>query len=253
MSDTDGRINRMSRRRVLGLLGTVGAVILVGCEGGGESETDSGAEDNANTTCILTPTVTEGPYFVDENLNRSDLTTGTAEPSVVNGLPLQLNINVNVYDANTAACTALSGVQIDVWHASATGLYSDVSAQQQGTDTTGETFLRGYQITDENGDVSFTTIYPGWYQGRTVHIHLKARLFDASGNETLEATTQAFFDDPITDTVFANAPYSSRGTRDTRNADDDIYDNMTSLLLTLSAPSDGSPGYVGSFSLGISV
>ena len=251
MSDFAGQTNRMSRRQVLGMLGTVGAIILVGCEGGGDDETDTGAGTDAETTCILTPTVTEGPYFVDENLNRSDITAGTSQLSVVNGLPLQLNINV--YDANTTACTALAGVQIDVWHASATGLYSDVSAQQQGTDTTGETFLRGYQVTDENGDVSFTTIYPGWYQGRTVHIHLKARIFDAAGNETLEATTQIFFDDTITDTVFANAPYNSRGTRDTRNAADDIFDNMTSLLLTLAEPSDGSSGYVGNFSLGISI
>ncbi|MGG2339430.1 intradiol ring-cleavage dioxygenase, partial [Salmonella enterica] len=94
------------------------------------------------------------------------------------------------------------------------GAYSDVSANG----TVGQTFLRGDQATDANGLVTFTTIYPGWYSGRAVHIHLRARVYDAAGNTTYNFTTQLFFDDTVTDTVFASGPYNSRGTRDTRNA-----------------------------------
>jgi protocatechuate 3,4-dioxygenase beta subunit len=134
----------------------------------------------------------------------------------------------------------------------AEGLYSDISSQQgHNSDTTGETYLRGYQVTDADGRVSFSTIYPGWYQGRAVHIHIKARRFDAANNTTFEFNTQAFFDDTVTDTVFADAPYNSRGTRSTRNADDSIYNNNTVLLLDLETPSDGSAGYVATFLLGL--
>ena len=107
-------------------------------------------------------------------------------------------------------------------------------------------------MTDANGNVSFTTIYPGWYSGRAVHIHVKARIYDASNNVTLNFNTQGFFDDSVNDTVMANYPYNTRGSRDTRNAADSIYGGNTSLLFTLSRTADGS-GYNGSLSIGLSV
>lgn len=197
----------------------------------------------AATGCVLSPLMTEGPYWVDEKLNRADLTTGTTRTSVTQGLPLTLGITV--LGMAPAACTPAAGVQIDLWHCDAIGAYSDVAANA----TVGQTFLRGYQTTDANGVATFTTIYPGWYSGRTVHIHLRARVYDAAGNTTYNFTTQLFFDDTVTDTVFAAAPYSSRGTRDTRNARDSIYGNQTSALLALTRT---AAGYAGAITIGLS-
>jgi protocatechuate 3,4-dioxygenase beta subunit len=136
---------------------------------------------------------------------------------------------------------------VDIWHCDASGIYSDV----QGV-TSGQNFLRGYQVTDANGRASFTTIYPGWYSGRTVHIHVKVRLFDAASNTTTEATTQVFFDDSFTDSVYGSvSPYSSRPSRDVRNAGDGIYGNQTVLLLNLSG--DAASGFTGSISPGVKV
>jgi protocatechuate 3,4-dioxygenase beta subunit len=135
---------------------------------------------------------------------------------------------------------------VDIWHCDATGQYSDVGA------TAGQNFLRGYQVTGADGIARFQTIYPGWYAGRTVHIHVKVRLFDAFQNTTSEATTQIFFDDSITDSVFASvAPYSSRGARDTRNSRDSIYGNQTVLLTNLSG--DVVSGFTGTINLGVQV
>jgi protocatechuate 3,4-dioxygenase beta subunit len=220
----------------------MGLVTLLGC--GDEDDDASTASIVSATTatsagsasCLLTPTLTEGPYFVDERLNRADITGGQT------GVPLRLNISV--YRATTSVCSLLPGVQIDVWHANGLGAYSDIAA----LGTTGQTFLRGYQVTDANGLASFTTLYPGWYMGRATHIHLKARIFNAAGNVTLEATTQLFFDDNVTDIVYAStAPYNTRGARDTRNAQDNIYNGNSNLVLALSGSS--TTGYVGTMSI----
>lgn len=225
---------RISRREALGVLGSIGTLGIVRLLNG-DNRTNAHASN-----CVLTPEVTEGPYFVDEKLNRSDISDGQE------GLPLRLNIYV--YDANSSACDAIQDVQIDIWHTNGKGVYSDVPA----LNSAGQTFLRGYQTTDKNGNVSFATIYPGWYPGRTSHIHLKARILNASGKETLEATTQVFFDDRITDDVYANIPpYNSRRNRDTRNSQDGIYRERTSLLLRLSG--DHVSGYTGSIPIGIAL
>ncbi|MBN9528536.1 MAG: intradiol ring-cleavage dioxygenase [Alphaproteobacteria bacterium] len=224
---------RPNRRGILAALGSV--PLAAGAWHLGRVE--------AATTCVLSPSMTEGPYWVDEKLNRSDLTTGTTRPSVTQGTPLTLSINVLSY--GSSSCTPAAGVQIDLWHCDAIGAYSDVSANS----TVGQTFLRGYQTTDANGQVTFTTIYPGWYSGRTVHIHLRARVYDAAGNTTYNFTSQLFFDDTVTDAVFASAPYNSRGTRDTLNARDSIYNNQTSALLSLTRTASG---YAGAISIGLS-
>jgi protocatechuate 3,4-dioxygenase beta subunit len=110
--------------------------------------------------------------------------------------------------------------------------------------------LRGYQVTDADGAVTFTTIYPGWYSGRAVHIHFKVRTFNGS-TETLEFTSQLFFTDAMNATVIAQAPYSSRGNPDTTDATDNIYGTDGASLL-LAPTSDGSGGYVADFSVGVS-
>jgi len=228
------KTSQITRRTVLGMLGSIGVVSIVG-----RLEGASGA-NAGSPNCVLTPQLTEGPFFVDEKLNRAEISDGQA------GLPLRLNIYV--YDANSSACGAVPGAQIDIWHTNGKGIYSDVP----GLGSAEQTFLRGYQITDKNGNVSFTTIYPGWYYGRTSHIHVKARTFNAAGNETSEASTQLFFEDRITDAVYAsNLPYNSRPARDTRNSQDGIYGGRTGLLLKLTG--DTRSGYVGAITIGISL
>jgi protocatechuate 3,4-dioxygenase beta subunit len=232
-----------------------GAALLFRCGGAAlatDSSTDagtsSGAGDGGTTSsCVLDPTLTKGPYWVDERLNRSNIrsdTNGLASPNPRPGLPLILRFAVSAYASGV--CTPLAGAQVDIWHCDASGIYSDVGS------TAGQNFLRGYQITDANGLATFTTIYPGWYPGRTVHIHVKVRLFDASKNTTTEATTQVFFDESITGRVYAQvSPYNLRGARDTRNSADNIYANQSVLLLSLAG--DTTSGYTGSISLGIQV
>jgi protocatechuate 3,4-dioxygenase beta subunit len=255
---------RLSRREALGVLGVTGAVLLVGCgEDAAASNTDGGtgglstdggtlSPDGGTVSCVLDPNLTKGPYWIEERLNRSNITSDSNDRASANprpGLPLTLQFAVYAYDAGT--CTPLPGAQVDVWHCDGSGLYSDVS-NSGSTNTASQNFLRGYQVTDVNGIATFTTIYPGWYAGRTVHIHVKVRLFDVSSNTTTEATTQIFFDDGISDAVFAsNAPYDSRGTRTTRNADDNIYGGQTQLLVALQGGS--TSGYSGTVSLGVRV
>lgn len=246
-------------RRDAILLGAA-SLFIVSCGSGGGDNTSTSTSGTSTTTdtttttsngsCVISPEVTEGPYFVDEKLNRSDITADSDGSSVQSGVPLELQIHV--YSVNGTACTALSGYQIDIWHASAGGLYSDISGSQgqSNSSTSGHNYLRGYQVTDSDGLVTFKTIYPGFYNGRTIHIHIKARLYDSSNNQTYEATTQMFFDDTINDQVLANLPYSSRGSRDTRNSEDTIYNNQTELLVALEADADNS-GYVGTFNLGL--
>jgi protocatechuate 3,4-dioxygenase beta subunit len=129
---------------------------------------------------------------------------------------------------------------VDVWQCDATGLYSDVSANR----TVGRKFLRGYQTTDANGTAAFTTIYPGWYMGRAVHIHFKIR---TTTGHTF--TSQLFFDESVTDTVHAKAPYSSHGKRDTTNAADSIYRSAGSQVLLPVTPA--ASGYAGTFDVGM--
>ena len=148
----------------------------------------------------------------------------------------------------------LKGAQVDVWHANGMGQYSDI--EQAGTG--GTKFLRGYQITDDNGTVRFTTIYPGWYQGRAVHLHFKVRMFEGS-EKTLEFTSQFFFNDTISDQVYSQAPYSDRGTRDMRNDQDGIFNGASTdgavqshvgehLMLNLTKQDQG---YLGTFNIGL--
>jgi protocatechuate 3,4-dioxygenase beta subunit len=228
---------KLSRRDALGLLGAAGATLVLGCQ----SDT---------TACVLDPTLTAGPYWREEGLERSDIrgdTSGSASPNPRPGVTLVLTVAVQA--SAGSACLPLAGAQVDVWHCDANGLYSDVAGSPN---TVGQNFLRGAQVTDAQGRASFTTIYPGWYPGRTVHVHVKVRTFDAARNVTTEATTQLFFDDGTTDAIFASAaPYDQRGPRDTRNASDSIFPGVTSTLVAL----QGSPaaGYTGTASLAVRV
>jgi protocatechuate 3,4-dioxygenase beta subunit len=127
--------------------------------------------------CVVRPEQTEGPYFVDDKLDRSDIRSDPTDGSMKEGIPLLLTFKVS--QVSNSGCTPLGGATVDIWHCDALGVYSDVS--DPGFNTVGQQWLRGYQTTEANGQANFTTIYPGWYQGRTVHIHFKIRTTTPSG------------------------------------------------------------------------
>jgi uncharacterized protein (TIGR03437 family) len=196
--------------------------------------------------CVGRPALTEGPFFVDERLNRSDIRSDPSNNTVKPGTPIK--IKFNIFRTSGSTCTPLVGAWVDLWHCDATGGYSDVSGQGNPNNL-GQKFLRGYQITDANGAVEFTTIYPGWYSGRTVHFHYKIRLF-AGTTRTYEFTSQLMFDDTLTDQVFTQSPYSARPNRNTRNSNDNIYQSGGSTLL-LNLTSDGQGGYTTTYDVSL--
>jgi protocatechuate 3,4-dioxygenase beta subunit len=175
---------------------------------------------------MVRPKVTEGPYYVDEDLNRSDVRSDPATGPVKEGALLALTFRVS--QASNGGCAALQGAKVEIWHCDAAGVYSDVS--DPGFNTMGQQFLRGYQVTDANGQATFATIYPGWYSGRTVHIHFKVHR-DTSAQSSV-FTSQLFFDDSLSDQVFSQAPYAARGRRNTLNSTDRIYNDQLLLAVT---------------------
>jgi protocatechuate 3,4-dioxygenase beta subunit len=197
---------------------------------------DADAEAAA-PSCILTPAKTEGPYFVDEHLNRSDIRIDPADGSIQPGTRLALTFVVVSADGD---CAPVSGAQVDIWHANAGGLYSDEAANG----TTGHKYLRGYQVTGEDGVAKFVTVFPGWYSGRTVHIHFKIRKDD------YEFTSQLFFDESVIASVMAAGAYSSRWTPDTDNDEDGIY-GSDGAELTVALKGDGNGGLAGTFTVGL--
>jgi len=182
---------------------------------------------------------------VDEQLERSDIRSDSSDNTVREGIPLTLNINVTSVANNS--CAPLQGAQVDIWHCDAQGQYSGVS--DQGFDTSGQDFLRGYQLTDSNGVVQFQTIYPGWYSGRAVHIHFTIRTRGADSQD-YQFTSQLFFDDALTDQVHALEPYAGKGQRDTRNSNDNIYSGGGDQLL-LNLQGEATSGFTGSMSIGL--
>lgn len=183
------------------------------------------AGSGALPSCVVSPAMTEGPYFVDEKLNRSDIRVNTADGKVSEGT--EFTLMMRILQAGSDGCTPMQGALVDIWHCDAQGVYSDVT--DRSFSTVGQNFLRGQQVTDANGKVSFATIYPGWYPGRATHIHFKVRS-GASATQTYEFTSQMFFDDTFSDKVFANAPYVKSGQR-TLNSQDGIFQGGGNAML----------------------
>lgn len=157
--------------------------------------------------CLVQPELTEGPFYIDPELVRADITEGRA------GLPLLLRLQVV-----SADCTPIAGARVDVWHCDAQGVYSGVENLGGGPDARGESFLRGTQMTDAAGVATFQTIFPGWYPGRTTHVHYKVFL---DGDAVL--TSQIFFDEAVNQSIYDDHDaYAREGARDMVNAADVI-------------------------------
>ena len=248
MDRDDVQIGRLlSRREILALLGASGIAALAGCRPSREGTEVAMAAGRALPSCIVRPEQTEGPYFVDNRLDRSDIRSEPGTRAVKAGAPLQLAIVVSRIGSG-AACTPVQGAHVDLWQCDASGVYSGV--RDPSFDTTGQHFLRGFQRTDATGTARFTTIYPGWYRGRTVHVHFKVRT-EPSGARGHEFTSQIYFDDAFTDRVHAREPYAGFGTRTVRNEGDRIFrENGEQLML---AVTEGADGYAGTFHLGLQI
>ena len=226
---------KTGRRTALSLLALAGGALALGA---------NRARAQNRPACVVRPEQTEGPYFVDTRLARSDIRSDPATGSVEPGVPLRLAFRVSRLDG--AGCAALPGAHVELWQCNARGLYSGVSDSQG--DTSGRKFLRGYQLTDASGMARFVTIYPGWYPGRTVHLHFMIRSGQA-GTRRDEFTSQLYFDDVLSDRMFAQPPYADRGPRTVRNARDGIYRRGGSQLMLAVAERDG--GLEASFDIGL--
>lgn len=234
-----GRV--LSRREALAFLGATGALLFLGCSDSSATSADTG---DTSSSCVVRPELTEGPYYVDEELLRSDIRSDPSDGTIRPGALLALTFNVS--NAASNACSPLAGAIVDVWHCDALGVYSDVS--DPSFNTSGKKFLRGYQVTGSDGVARFTTIYPGWYQGRAVHIHFKIRS-TASAASAYEFTSQLFFDDSLTDQVHATERYASKGQRTLRNSGDGIYNGGGSqLVLDVTGAADG---YAATFNIAL--
>jgi protocatechuate 3,4-dioxygenase beta subunit len=196
----------------------------------------------ATPACALTPGQTEGPYFVDERLERADIRTDPSDGSLREGTPLALALRISAL--RDAGCRPVHGVIVDVWHCDATGAYSDAS--DASLNTRGAKFLRGYQVTDREGRVRFMTIYPGAYRGRAVHIHFKVR---TPGSAKMQFTSQLYFDDALTDRVHAAQPYTRGIRRRTRNDEDGLFRASGRSLLLDAVPA--TQGYVAAYEVGL--
>jgi protocatechuate 3,4-dioxygenase beta subunit len=180
-------------------------------------------------TCVLTPEQTEGPYYIGGEKLRRDIADGKP------GTPLTLRLVV----VDVSTCQPIAGAAVDIWHCDAAGTYSGF-----GQGAGNRTFLRGIQRTDAKGVATFRTIYPGWYPGRTVHVHVKVHV---RGN--VVHTGQLYFPDKLTDSVYGSRPYSGRPNRTTRNADDFVFANGGKRsMLSLRRR---SAGYAATLTMGV--
>ena len=232
----------LSRRQALAGFGGVSlAALLAACSGDEDApsaqiETSEGttstvepkgsAGDLASrfddaATCTRAAESAEGPFYFDVDRIRSDISEDRE------GAALRLGVRVR----DAAGCRPVSNAVVDIWHCDAGGSYSGYESAE------GETFLRGAQVTNTDGIAEFRTVYPGWYPGRTVHIHAKVHL-----DRQTVLTTQLYFDDAFTDRVAAQQPYAGESGRDAFNENDGLYE--PDLELTLSEEGDAYLGLI---------
>lgn len=253
--ELEWRQSRTSRRMFLaGSASTVAlATLAANHRVFAQDATADATADAATATVVgcttLTPERTEGPYYIEDALLRDDITED--RPGIV------LDLKMTVLDG--VSCEPLSDVAVDIWHCDAAGDYSGLSGGMGNDDTSGETWLRGIQLTGTDGVAAIRTIYPGWYQGRATHIHLKIHVGGAAEDGTYEGGTvahtgQLFFDDATTDEIAKIEPYASRDIVRVRNEDDGVFANGWEepgffVDLTANDAGDLSQGFVGTVTL----
>ncbi|MDE1146630.1 MAG: intradiol ring-cleavage dioxygenase [Azospirillaceae bacterium] len=249
MPDKSPADRPVSRRRALAGLASASGLVLTATPAGAAQNT--AAQQTARVTvptgtlCRVTPQSIEGPYYIDPKLVRADIREGRP------GVPLTLDFIV----LNGADCTPLAGARVDVWHADAGGVYSgyDHQGADDKTDTKGQTFLRGTQMTDAAGQATFRTIWPGWYAGRTTHIHFKVFLDQKDGAPKNVLMGQMYFPDALSEFIYTTVrPYCDRpGMRDMVNATDPIAASDDADHACYCAVKEEKGGYVASLALGV--
>jgi protocatechuate 3,4-dioxygenase beta subunit len=228
---------KISRREAIAVIGAAGTAFAFGCS----SESPTSPSTTTTTTtggtssaaCAVTPTETVGPFPSLSDIFRSDVREGKA------GTLLTLTfkvVNVN------ASCAAVPTANVESWHGDATGNYADYGTQAAAT------FLRGIQTTNANGEASFTTIYPGWYQGRATHIHVEVTM-----NGRSVKATQIAFPEAVNNAVHSQGAYATgRGPKPIANASDGIFaDSLASELITPTG--NVTSGYSASVQIGVAV
>ena len=231
----NGKAKTVSRRQAILTIGGAGAALGFGC--GGASPTRPETTTSTTTTptsgssaCAVTPSETVGPFPSLTDLIRSDIREGKSGAT--------LTLTITVVNSNNN-CTPVANANVEVWQCDAAGNYS-----QYGTQTA-QTYLRGIQTTNGDGQVTFTTVYPGWYQGRATHIHV-----EVVRNGVSSKVTQIAFPESVNAAVYATGVYVSRGSNPTANARDGIFaDSLDSEIASVSG--DAANGYTATFRVGI--
>jgi protocatechuate 3,4-dioxygenase beta subunit len=233
----------MNRRDLLKGLGAMGLGSLLPT-GKTLSAEEKAKIRQAASTCFLTPQETEGPYYFNANLLRQDIRQDTMTGVIKTGLPLNMLITVINFD-----CVPIPNVLVDIWHCDKDGVYSGYAGQPGGVSTIGQTFLRGIQMTEANGQCSFTSVYPGWYPGRVTHVHFKVRL-----TSTTYVTSQFAFPDSTNTAVYTTPLYVAKGQNSLTNASDSIFGtaNPENQVMAVT-PNATTGGYDGTFTIGINL
>jgi protocatechuate 3,4-dioxygenase beta subunit len=226
----------VDRRTAMTLLGGIALGAATAVRGAHASRSAAFAQ----STCVLTPEQMEGPYYLDLARVREDITEGKP------GVPLRLA--VRIVEAS-ASCAPIGAAVVDVWHCDALGIYSGYEgaavAPTHVTPVNAETFLRGTQVTASDGRLHFRTIYPGWYTGRTTHVHVKIRL------GTNVATTQLYFPEDVTSAVYRRAPYSGHPNRDTSNEADTALKAVSAPPQVMWTVTPDGEGYLAATTIAI--
>lgn len=245
---SEAELKRLSRRQALGLLGAAGAAMTAACSGETPTSptiTPTAATPPATTpatttatppvssaACVVTPSETAGPFPSITLPVRSDVREDRAG--------LQLTLAISVVNTN-ASCAPVTDASVEIWHCDAAGNYSEYG------NLASSTWLRGIQPVDGNGVARFTTIYPGWYQGRATHIHIEVMI----GTRSIK-TTQLAFPEEINSTVYASGVYASKGANPTKNSNDNVFsDGVTSEMASVAGNTTG--GYAATFTVGVAV
>ena len=236
---TGREANSVTRRDILGMFPALAGLPWIG-------KFVKHRFPRAHPACVVVPQQTEGPYFADVRLDRSDIRTDPSDGAVCEGVPLQLEFNVSRVSDNS--CAPLSGAMVDIWQCDAHGRYSAFSDLRAGFDLRERQFLRGYQITDQHGSARFVTIFPGWYRGRTIHIHFKIRT-DPGQSSGYEFTSQLYFDEALSAAIAENLEYASNSAKRRTNARDSIYRRGGDQLTLAVEEMEG--GLAASFAIGL--